>query len=283
MLPLRHTAFIIGLLFAALLPCGSAFSANQPAVALPTSVAPEQEEKPRFVYLTPASVAYKQLPKPPKVKAKSWKSDIGKIIQIQKYAAPHEIAAARYEHRLRPDILTDVLGPNFSRVKLPKTFVLLDNVTSDSKAVTKQAKDHWHLPRPYVADKRVKLLVPALHPKNFAYPSGHTSTSLVLANLLGSLVPEAHFVLQHQAGRIANRRVLAGVHTPHDLTGGRVLGALIWQKLQAQSAFQDDLAAARAEIAASDYRWMAPGCTATAQPPKPARKNWKSFKSRITE
>lgn len=280
---LRHTALLAGLLFAALLPPGQAFSANQPTVTLPTAVAPEPEETPRFVYLTTASVAYKQLPKPPKLKSKTWKGDIGKIIQIQKYAAPHEIAAARYEHRLRPEIVTDVLGANFTRVQLPKTFALLDNVTADSKAVTKQAKDHWRLPRPYKSDKRVGLLVPPLNPKNFGYPSGHTSTSLVLANLLGNLVPDARYALQHQAGRIANRRVLAGVHTPHDLTGGRVLGALIWQKLQAQPAFQADLAAARAEVAASGYRWTAPGCPVAAQPAKPARKNWKSFKSRVTE
>lgn len=280
---LRHSVLFYGLLFAALLPSGHALSANQPAVTQPSAVAPEPEEKPVFAYLTPASVAYKQLPQPPKVKSKAWKTDIGKIIQIQKYAAPHEIAAARYEHRLRPEIMTDLLGPNFTRVKLPKTFSMLDNVVSDSKAVTKQAKDHWHLPRPYRADKRVKLLVPPLNPKNFAYPSGHTSTSLVLASLLGSAVPDARFALQHQAGRIANRRVLAGVHTPHDLTGGRVLGALIWQKLQTQPAFQADFAAAREEIAASDFRWTAPGCPVAAQPAQPARKNWKSFKSRVTE
>ncbi len=280
---LRHSVFFAGLLFAALIPSGQALSADQPAVSLPSAVAPEPEEKPRFVYLTPASVAYKQLPKPPKVKSKAWKADIGKIIQIQKYAAPHEIAAARYEHRTRPEIVTDVLGPHFTRAKLPKTFALLDNVVSDSKAVTKQAKDHWRLPRPYRADKRVKLLVPPLNPKNFSYPSGHTSTSLVLAHLLGSLVPDAHYALQHQAGRVANRRVLAGVHTPHDLTGGRVLGALIWQKLHSQPAFQTDFAAARAEVLANGYRWTAPGCPVATQPAKPARKNWKSFKSRVTE
>lgn len=280
---LRQTALFAGLLCTTLLPSWTALSANQPAVVLPTAVAPEAEEQPRFVYLNPSSIAYKQLPQPPKVKSKAWKNDIGKIIQIQKYAAPHEIAAARYEHRTRPEIMTDVLGPNFTRVKLPKTFALLDNVTADSKSVTKQAKDHWHLPRPYKADKRIKLLVPPLNPKNFAYPSGHTSTSLVLANLLGDLVPDARTVLQHQAGRIANRRVLAGVHTPHDLTGGRVLGSLIWQKLQAQPAFQADLAAAREEISASGYSWNAPGCPVMVKPAQPARKNWKSFKSRVTE
>lgn len=238
---------------------------------------PLPEEPARFVYLDTQSVAPNLLVPPAPVKSKAWQADMGKVITMQKYAATAEIALARTEQKLRPEILMQALGANFTREKLPVTYKLLDNVVNDSRAATKQAKDYWHMPRPYVADKRVKLLINPLQPTNFAYPSGHTSTSLVLAKIMSDLVPETKATALRQAARIAERRIIAGVHSPQDLTGGRQLGEAIYLQLQTKSDFLLAMNAARAEVAAANLG-RGPGCA-----PEPEKKNWKRFKSRVTE
>ena len=283
---MRHAlrpGFLLLLGCAMLLPVPSAEAAPQKAHHVTTPKAskapvllPLPEEPARFVYLDTQSVAPNLLPPPAMVKSQAWKADMEKVVSMQKYAAPTEIAVARAEQKVRPEIVTHVLGADFSRERLPVTFKLLDIIVSDSRAATKQAKDYWHMPRPYVADKRVKLLINPLQPTNFAYPSGHTSTSLVLAKVLEDLRPEVGAAVLRQAGHIAERRVIVGVHSPQDLTGGRQLAEAVYLQLKAKPEFQRAVNAARAELTAADGRVL--GCT-----PKPEKKNWKHFKSRVTE
>ncbi|MGB4100721.1 MAG: phosphatase PAP2 family protein [Alphaproteobacteria bacterium] len=212
------------------------------------------------------------LPAPRANKSSTIRTDILHIIGFQTYAAPEEITAARDEQNLRPEHLVSVIDKNVSQTELPLTFALLDRVAADVSAVTRAAKKRWRTTRPYQLDRRVKLLVDPLAPDNYGYPSGHTSLSLVWADILAELDPAAAAPLQQQAARIAMHRVLAGVHTTQDITGGKKLGTAILAALKTKPAFQSDLAAARAEFTA----WRA----ATAPS---GRKNWKSFKSRVTK
>lgn len=221
-------------------------------------------------YLNVKEIA--ELPAPPRSKSRAAKADIKQIIGAQAFAAPEEIAAAKDEQNLRPELIVKVLGKDLSRTNLPLTYALLDRVGTDVNTISGAAKKHWHTTRPYRLDHRVKLMIDPLPVDNYGYPSGHTSTSLVWAQIMAQLEPDAAARLQHQADRIAWHRVLAGVHTPHDLEGGKKIGAAIFAALVEKPTFQADLAAARAEFVA--YR--------TASVP-PVRKNWKSFKSRITE
>ncbi|MEQ1652805.1 MAG: phosphatase PAP2 family protein, partial [Hyphomicrobium sp.] len=168
--------------------------------------------------------------------------------------------------------LVSMLDKYVSRTELPLTFALLDRTGADVNAVTWAAKKHWHTTRPYRLDHRIKLLVDPLPADNYGYPSGHSSTSLVWAQILTQLDPAAAARLQHQADRIAWHRVLAGVHTPHEVDGGKKLGAAIFAALMAKPAFQTDLTAAHAEYDA----WRAATTPAS-------RKNWKSFKSHVAE
>jgi acid phosphatase (class A) len=45
-----------------------------------------------------------------------------------------------------------------------------------------------------------------------------------------------------------NDRVVLGVHFPSDVAAGRVLGQAIYAALKEKKAYQDDLAAAKAEF-----------------------------------
>lgn len=187
-----------------------------------------------------------QLTPPPEVGSPAWRADLDSVILLQKRAGEKDVAQARWERDLRPEIVASALGKNFTRANNPKTFMLLDQVDEDCKSVVEQAKLYWHTDRPYQMNKRVKVLVPA-H-SNGAYPSGHTACSRVMANVLSDLYPKKKVALEIRANQIAQHRVIAGMHYPHDLAGGRQLAAWITRDMQASSVFQADLAAARSEV-----------------------------------
>lgn len=81
-----------------------------------------------------------------------------------------------------------------------------------------------------------------------AYPSGHTSSSRVAAEVLGLLFPDRLAALRAKADSIAAHRIQAGVHYPVDIESGRLLAMLVLGALLKSDAFQSDLAAAREEM-----------------------------------
>ncbi len=184
---------------------------------------------------------------PPEEGGSAWKSQIKAILHAQRHLSPAELFAIRDEQKFRIELLTDTLGPAFTRERLPKTFALLDRVMSATGQVVDADKKFWHTRRPYLADPHVKLYVDPIDASP-AYPSGHTTGSRVLAEVLGMLAPEELSALRARADAIALRRVEAGVHFPVDLEGGRLLAMLIVGALTANPDFQDDLNAAREEI-----------------------------------
>lgn len=237
----------------------------------------------RMNYLATSDIAVSALPKPHAVGSKAWKNEVETIIQMQNYIWPTELVTARAEQQVRPEIITTVLGVEFTRTKFPQTHALLDRVGTDSHIITGKAKDFWHIPRPYTVDQRVKLQIEPLPPTNFAYPSGHTSISFVWAEVLSDLIPSAAPALRLQAQGIAARRLVAGVHTPDDIAGGKILGELIYTRLKTSPSYQTDLATARAELQAANYPRSFDCSAHQTMTDQPEKKNWKSFPSRITE
>jgi acid phosphatase (class A) len=247
------------------------------AVEQPVTIARSQA----LPYLAPNTITPTALPKPDALQSHAWRRDIMTILQMQKYVVPIEIDVARTERDVTPEMMTRIIGHNFKRDALPRTFALLDRVGKDSHIITKAAKDYWRVPRPYLVDKRVKLLIEALPANNYSYPSGHTSTSLVWARVLGDLLPDYRFALNVQAERIAAHRLIVGVHTPRDLAGGKELGELIVAKLQAVESYQADRQAALQELKTAGYNQ--PAAADSFDTPTATPKNWRSFPSQIAE
>ena len=189
------------------------------------------------------------LPPPPAEGSAAWRSQIALVIQAQHKISLDDLAAMRAEQNLRVETITDTLGPSFNRQHLPKTFALLDRVMQDTGTISEADKKFWHTRRPYLTNARVKLYVDPIDASP-AYPSGHTSGPRVLAEVLGMLEPEQLAALRARADAIARHRVEAGVHYPVDLEGGRLLAMLVIGALTANADFQDDLQAAREEMAA---------------------------------
>jgi acid phosphatase (class A) len=186
------------------------------------------------------------LPLPYTEDSAEWKKDIQTVIAVQQHISANDLAALRDEQRMRVELVTSVLGPDFTREKKPATFALLDHVTNDVTTISEADKKYWHIKRPYLEDPHVKLLVDPID-SSPAYPSGHTAESRVLAEVLGMLYPGKLATLRARADQIAWHRVEAGVHYPHDLDGGRLLAMLITGAMVKCDAFQTDLAAARKE------------------------------------
>lgn len=174
-----------------------------------------------------------------------WRREIGQILAMQKDAQPQDIAQARDERDLKPELVAEII-PSLTRQSSPATYKLLDKSEETAKAVTNVAKAHWNTRRPFIMDERIKALISPHN--NPAYPSGHTSGSYVFAYVLALLMPEEREHLVARADTIAQHRVLAGMHYPHDIQGGKQLALIILGGLLQNPQFQNDLAAAREEL-----------------------------------
>jgi len=199
-------------------------------------------------YIAPETLPPSLLIPPPTEGTVVAHKDVQAVIAAQKHISESDRAALVNEQHMRLELMTDVMGAHFTREQYPKTFALLDHVLSDAAAITEKDKFFWHIRRPYLVDHRVKLLVDPIDASP-AYPSGHTSESRVIAEVLGLLYPDHLTDLRTHANVIAWHRVEAGVHYPTDLEGGRMLAMLMTGAFLQSDDFQNDLAAARAEIA----------------------------------
>ena len=211
------------------------------------SYASAETQKP--FYVSPESLPPTLLLPPPSEKSTAWQEEIRSVLAAQKNTSNEDRIAMRAEQKMRIELLTPILGNDFTRERKPKTFVLLDHVLSDTAAISEADKRFWHTRRPYLTDHRIKLWIDPLN-ESPGYPSGHTSETRVLAEVLGQLYPEQRAALREAAANIAWRRVEAGVHAPVDLEGGRALAMLILGSLMLSDDFQDDFLAAQKEASA---------------------------------
>lgn len=199
-------------------------------------------------YVVSAELSPLLLPPPPAEGSPAWKKNVEGVLAAQRHISKIDRAAMRDEQHMRLDLMTGVLGQDFTPAKYPRSFALLENVFEDSETITGVDKKYWHTRRPYLTDKRVRLMVDPID-QNPAYPSGHTSASRVVAEILGLLFPDRLAALRTRAESIAQHRIEAGVHYPGDVEGGRLLAMLITGALIKSDDFNNDLADAREELA----------------------------------
>lgn len=198
-------------------------------------------------YLDAKNFPPELLPVPPQEGTKAHRWQVEAVLTAQQQITADDKSAMLDEQHLRLELLTDTLADNVARDTHPAIFHLLDRVWADTRGITDQAKNFWHTRRPYLVDSRVTLGVDPLD-NSPAYPSGHTCGSMVAAEVLGLIFPKQRATLYAKAESIARNRVLAGVHYPNDLDGGRLLAMQIIGALMQNEEFRADLAAAKAEV-----------------------------------
>lgn len=111
----------------------------------------------------------------------------------------------------------------------------LIGVLRGNYASTTPAKNFYSYMRPYrwslLEDPQApSIIVPTLEPAKSStpqtdggFPSGHTNASYLAALALAYAVPERYQELLTRASEMGHSRIVAGMHSPFDVMGGRVM------------------------------------------------------------
>lgn len=163
---------------------------------------------------------------------------------------PADIARGKAEKTVTVFAFAPAIGAYLVPGKFPRLEALFKEVYAEAKTVSDVGKNHWNRPRPFVADP-VRFSDPADPESTPSYPSAHATRGALFALLLAELFPDQRAAILEKGRLIGWTRVEIGSHTPQDIYAGRVLGQAIAQALLRDPAFQQDLAAVKAEVAAA--------------------------------
>jgi acid phosphatase (class A) len=176
-------------------------------------------------------------------------ADRDSAFQVYRARIPEDVARAKAEHKVTPYAYAAAIGPFLKPGKFPKLDAMFKDLDLEAKKVSDAGKNHWKRLRPYVQDP-TRFSEPGDPEDSFAYPSGHSTRGTAFALILAEIFPEQRDAILEKGRLIGWTRVEVGVHTPQDIYAGRVLGQAIAQALLRDPAFQQDLAAVKAEVAA---------------------------------
>jgi acid phosphatase (class A) len=200
-------------------------------------------------YLGPAKPdAATLLPPPPVTDSAEQIADMEEVRAVYHAAGSNDMAAAYSEKQFTVFNFTEAVGSFFVETNLPKTAAFFEKVQKDAETVTDRAKECFGRPRPFIADPS---LANGTLEKSFSYPSGHSTESMVLALVLAEAVPDRHDAVLAHARLMGWHRVQIARHYPTDIYAGRVLAQAIVGELNKNEAFEKELAAVKAEIAAA--------------------------------
>ncbi len=210
--------------------------------------APSAPFVPVYLHYLPAGKpdAVTLLAPPPLPDSPEQAADMQTVREVYHACSTNDMAIAYSQKKFDVFTFTPAVGDFFQPGKFPNTEEFFQNVQSDAAAVTDQAKDHYQRPRPYVTDPS---LANGKLEKSYSYPSGHSTESMVLALVLADLFPEKHDAIIATARSIGWHRVMIARHYPTDIYAGRVLAQAIVEQMKKSAIFQEDFAAAKAEIA----------------------------------
>lgn len=129
---------------------------------------------------------------------------------------------------------------------------------------SEQSKAAWNRDRPYVGETGAVTCDPDANfgKQSPGYPSGHAGIGWMWGLMLAQLAPDRTAQLLAWGAELGDNRVACRVHYPSDVAAGRLLGAAVLARLQSDPAFQADMTAARAEIAAAKAAGSTPVCSA---------------------
>ena len=109
----------------------------------------------------------------------------------------------------------------------------LVNTLRGEYSTTNPAKAYFNYPRPFRwVDNSlvVSTLIPVQNSdpsKDGGFPSGHTNAAYLSAFALAYAVPERYQELLTRASEVGNNRIVAGMHSPLDVIGGRVMATAV--------------------------------------------------------
>ena len=142
----------------------------------------------------------------------------------------------------------------------PHLYMLLRRTLADAGLSTYAAKKQYQRQRPFMVNDQ-----PICTPdedehlrKDGSYPSGHTALGWAWALILAEIAPERADAILARGRAFGESRNVCNVHWHSDVIAGRFMGAAVVARLHANPAFQAELEAAKAEIAAVRAKGLKP-------------------------
>jgi acid phosphatase (class A) len=142
------------------------------------------------------------------------------------------------------------LGVSLTPHTAPNMTTLLGKAGIDTAIQSGAAKKYFRRDRPFLIDKG-QVCEPIEDFKgSYDYPSGHTTMGWTWALILSNLAPDRSTAIMARGRAYGESRIVCGAHNASAVDAGRTTAAATLAADLAQPAFQTDLAAARAELAA---------------------------------
>jgi acid phosphatase (class A) len=142
------------------------------------------------------------------------------------------------------------LGIELKPEQAPRLITLLQRVSRDTSAAVGIAKEHYKRQRPFWIDAGNTCRPREELGNSFDYPSGHTTAGWTWALVLTQVAPDHATALLARGRAYGESRIVCGVHNASAVEGGRLAATSVVTVAAAMPEYQQDLAAARAELAA---------------------------------
>ncbi|QKD02262.1 acid phosphatase [Mesorhizobium loti] len=186
------------------------------------------------------------LPPPPANDSAETKAELGEVLTLQVTRTPEMVASAVADAEENVWRFANVMGPNFTKDKLPKFSAFFDRVVETEGAVVDPAKDVWKRPRPHQLSDLVKPAVKLS--SSGSWPSGHATVGTMMGIILADMVPEKRAEIMARAAEYAHNRVVGGIHYPSDVEMGKISGSVIAAVLLNRDDFKAEYDVAKAEL-----------------------------------
>jgi acid phosphatase (class A) len=220
------------------------------AIDVPSSAATGMKPKapnPHWLSHEEVDAILAKEPPPPAPGSDADKADLQNEIDVQNARTPERSRQAKIDAGLEMSLFLAPINPAITAAHDPKLFHLFEQMNAQLGEVVGMCKNHWKRLRPFVGHPDV---VHALFPAGgYSYPS-HATTAYCRAVILGQIFPDKAALLLQDADRIAESRVVGGVHYETDIKEGEVVGKEVAQELLANPKFEKELHATEAEVAA---------------------------------
>jgi acid phosphatase (class A) len=250
----RHTPVALFLLLAGCASLGGpGLSPSSPTAQIP--LWKNFADKPRG-YLAPgdAATAEGYLAPPPAIGSPQGQADLAIYRATRSLQNTERWALAQRDADNETPASVDkgfscAMGATLSVEQTPILVRMLVRASSDTDGAARTAKEHYHRPRPFLAEDgpiciaREDWLV-----AQGSYPSGHAASGWLWALILSQLAPDRAETLMVRGRAYGESRVVCGVHYVSDIEAGRSVAAATLTRLQSDPVFVADMATAREEL-----------------------------------